>query len=169
MCQFWALSLDPSSFGSAAKQAHLRRGRDCIPAWYFSSSLISAFSASFSVMSIIVVLLEHTSQSPKGNMLLYCTVAFKTVRVCLTLGRRTHNLILSSQLTFIVLTWQLTAWWPVCGQLTVLLINMTSACFVCLCVAWSSPTSAPFVISAFCTLLWFGHSWLVGPPLKPVT
>lgn len=49
MCQIWALTLDPSSFSNAARQAGFGRGRSCITPGYFSL-LVRASSASFLIV-----------------------------------------------------------------------------------------------------------------------
>lgn len=139
MCQIWALNLNPSIFSNSS-QMGLGRGSNCIPAGYFSSSLVSASGGSFSVTLNIVPPLERHVFVTKTlhAILLDCGTRNCLCVVCLTLcqWQWTRNVMfLSSCLTFITVL-SLTdcmepTMWP-----AAVLINMTSACLVRLSVLW---------------------------------
>lgn len=107
VCQIWALNLDLSSFGNAVEQAGLGRGGDCIPVGYFSSS---PPHQCFFLCDINHCLhWNHTSLSLKGNTLLYLTVAFKTVCLCLSdcgsMNPLSHLVILTNIHCCLVFNW----------------------------------------------------------------
>lgn len=134
MCQIWALTLDPSSFSNAARQAGLKRGRGCIPAGYFSSSLISASSASFSVVLIIVPPLEPhifviEMETCYFTRLLRSESLSLCLSDCVSINPQSHLVVLWANIHHcLVSNCMVPSMWP-----AVLLINTTLACFVYQC------------------------------------